>query len=197
MQIRQQTNVHRYTVQCVLPINLFNEKIFIFIWFWLLAMASMSIFNIIHWLTRQTILSTQTAYVRRQVHIHQINVISLFFSFSPLVGAISFSLFCRLDESSPSIAIFCRCLPFSFHLNFDLPLLFCKPLLFSILFLSTLLTHVIRSKICHPYWALRNVYTMKLFVIPRGKESEKMLCQHSVVCYFCNSIFMFFLIKSF
>ncbi|KAI0229803.1 Innexin unc-9 [Lamellibrachia satsuma] len=66
-EIRQQTNVHRYTVQCVLPINLFNEKIFIFIWFWLLAMASMSIVNIIHWLTRQTILSTQTAYVRRQL----------------------------------------------------------------------------------------------------------------------------------
>ncbi|KAK2140718.1 hypothetical protein NP493_5625g00004 [Ridgeia piscesae] len=66
-QIRQQTNVHRYTVQCVLPINLFNEKIFIFIWFWLLGMAFMSTINIVHWLTRQTILSTQTAYVRRQL----------------------------------------------------------------------------------------------------------------------------------
>ena len=67
LQIRQQTNVHRFTVQCVLPINLFNEKIFIFIWFWLFAMAVVSLVSIVHWLARQTILSTQTAYVRRQV----------------------------------------------------------------------------------------------------------------------------------
>ncbi|XP_069108646.1 innexin unc-9-like [Argopecten irradians] len=45
--IRRMSNVKTYTVQCSLPNNLFNEKIFIFIWF---LLTSLSIINFISFL---------------------------------------------------------------------------------------------------------------------------------------------------
>ena len=36
-------NVHPYTVQCVLPINIYNEKIYVFLWFWMIFVASVSV----------------------------------------------------------------------------------------------------------------------------------------------------------
>lgn len=49
-KIREVGIVHRYTVQCVLSINLFNEKIFIFLWFWLLMVAFMNVFDLFGWI---------------------------------------------------------------------------------------------------------------------------------------------------
>lgn len=45
--VRQMSNVHAYTVQCALTINVFNEKIYTFLWFWFLFVAAMTIFSLI------------------------------------------------------------------------------------------------------------------------------------------------------
>lgn len=58
-QIRQQANIHCYTVQCVLPINLFNEKIFLIIWFWLVFVAVATFVNLLHWTSKLSVISMQ------------------------------------------------------------------------------------------------------------------------------------------
>ncbi|XP_062586444.1 innexin unc-9-like [Saccostrea cucullata] len=46
--LRQLENVQRWTLQCVLPVNLYNEKIFIFLWFWISLVAFCSFCNLIY-----------------------------------------------------------------------------------------------------------------------------------------------------
>ena len=46
-----------YTIQCALPINLYNQQVFTFLWFWLVLMQFVNIFDFIHW----TILYFSTA----------------------------------------------------------------------------------------------------------------------------------------
>lgn len=62
-EIRQLQNIQRFTVQCVLPVNLFNEKIFIFLWFWLVFTAIVTCGNFLLWVYRTIFRQTHTNYI--------------------------------------------------------------------------------------------------------------------------------------
>lgn len=70
--IRRLGNVHRYTVQCVLTINLFNEMIYLVIWFWLVFVALVSVIGILLLLTRMIYKPDRTMYVEKHLVVDDV-----------------------------------------------------------------------------------------------------------------------------
>ena len=40
--------IQRHDAQCILPINILNEKIFVFLWFWFIILAVMTAIDLLH-----------------------------------------------------------------------------------------------------------------------------------------------------
>lgn len=60
-------NVQAYTVQCVLPINLYNEKIYLFLWFWMIFVAGVSAISLLVWICRAIFFSDRVKFVRNHL----------------------------------------------------------------------------------------------------------------------------------
>ncbi|KAF7639468.1 Innexin [Meloidogyne graminicola] len=65
----------KFSLQCVLMfifsslINMINEKIFLFLWFWLIALAAVGVFNLIYWLYHAFYLTSADRFVRCQLRL--------------------------------------------------------------------------------------------------------------------------------
>ncbi|BHF73185.1 hypothetical protein SprV_0401626300 [Sparganum proliferum] len=57
------------TAQCALPVNMLNEKIYIFLWWWVLLAACLTLFSILIWLSKIAGRMSNLAYVARSLRL--------------------------------------------------------------------------------------------------------------------------------
>ena len=70
-KVRDVAQVHTYTVQCVLPINLFNEKVFMFVWFWLAFVSFVNLYDLVAWIMRCFFSNVRYQYVKYRIELMQ------------------------------------------------------------------------------------------------------------------------------
>jgi hypothetical protein len=66
-KIRVLGNIQRYTVQCSLPLNLYNEKIFILIWFWFIFVGIVTLGSLMMWAVTTLVWPYQIRYIRSRL----------------------------------------------------------------------------------------------------------------------------------
>ncbi|CAH8440425.1 unnamed protein product [Heterobilharzia americana] len=58
-----------YTAQCALPINMLNEKIYIFFWFWIVFLLITCILSLILWLIRLILAPKRKDFIKRYLRL--------------------------------------------------------------------------------------------------------------------------------
>ena len=70
MKVRRLGNIHRYAVQCVLPINLFTEKLYLALWFWMVLLATLTLIQLFQWIHRVVVWFPQRKeYIQKHLEI--------------------------------------------------------------------------------------------------------------------------------
>jgi len=87
-------NIQSYDVQCLLPINIYNEKIFLIIWFWLAFVAITSIYGLLKWFYYFT-LSARKSFIRYFLKVNAIDYYSETADNNSLKGFVD--KYCRQD----------------------------------------------------------------------------------------------------
>lgn len=65
IHIRALANIHRYSMQCVLPMNLFYEIFFIFLWFWFVFVCITTLSSLLYWIVVAVYKPHSLNYIKR------------------------------------------------------------------------------------------------------------------------------------
>ncbi|OAF70349.1 hypothetical protein A3Q56_01877 [Intoshia linei] len=68
LKIRRLGNVQDYTLQCVLPVNLYTEKMYAFLYFWFLMVSVINIINLFVWLAVGFSKNDKRNYIKNHLH---------------------------------------------------------------------------------------------------------------------------------
>ena len=60
-------DIQRHDAQCVLPINILNEKIYVFLWFWFIILTILTIFDMLHHFGLMWLESARDIILRRKL----------------------------------------------------------------------------------------------------------------------------------
>ncbi|CAL8078421.1 unnamed protein product [Calicophoron daubneyi] len=73
-EARKLAQSHYYTLQCVLPVNMFLEKIYIFLWLWFFVVGVITLISLIIWISRLGSRHCRLTWIQRQlITVRQLN----------------------------------------------------------------------------------------------------------------------------
>ncbi|KAK2168099.1 hypothetical protein LSH36_20g01001 [Paralvinella palmiformis] len=64
-------NTRTYTVQCLLPINLYTEKMFVFLWFWIMMVLFLTIADLVSWILRSALPKDRHSFVENSLIVSE------------------------------------------------------------------------------------------------------------------------------
>ncbi|MCP9260106.1 Innexin [Dirofilaria immitis] len=68
--VRVLGNKHRHTVQCVLMINMFNEKVYLFLWWWILLVIVSTIGSLMYWYCMSFLETQQYSFIAQYLRVY-------------------------------------------------------------------------------------------------------------------------------
>jgi hypothetical protein len=74
LQARTMGNLQRYSFQCLLTINLFNEKIFLFLWLWYLVLFASTAISLLYWAIVTLSPRLSRAFINRHLALSEIPI---------------------------------------------------------------------------------------------------------------------------
>ncbi|GMT02130.1 hypothetical protein PENTCL1PPCAC_24304, partial [Pristionchus entomophagus] len=70
--VRVLGNKHRHTIQCVLTINMFNEKVYLFLWWWLLGLIIATLLNFVWWFKSMSNQASRKEFVSKYLSVNNL-----------------------------------------------------------------------------------------------------------------------------